>query len=140
MRHALMYAGGFERNFRKLTPTSTSFEGSDGQSHEYPAWPAGVDGLRVYFMEKAGKKFCAVRIADAESDVPLENEMVLVPGQHFGFATRLSGEPTVFDDDSSALKLLEDAIKKNASASTELFKIRARLKSKAAAAERPASG
>jgi hypothetical protein len=123
-----MYIGGFERNFPKLAAGASSFEGSDGQSHEYPAWPRAVDGLRVYFMEKAGKKFCAVRIADGQSDVILENEMVLVPGQHYGFNTRLSGEPTIFDDDLTALQLLEDATKKNRGVSDELLKMRARLK------------
>jgi hypothetical protein len=27
MRHALMYVGGFERNFPTLTPATTAFEG-----------------------------------------------------------------------------------------------------------------
>ena len=31
MRHAFRYAGGFEKNFPKLTSATTSFEGSDGQ-------------------------------------------------------------------------------------------------------------
>src|SRR5678815_3057522 len=47
MRHALMYVGGFERNFPKLTTSSTSFEGTDGQTHPYAPWPASADGLRV---------------------------------------------------------------------------------------------
>ena len=88
-----MYVGGFERNFRKLTTASTSFEGTDGQTHPYAPWPASADGLRVSYMEKHGKKFVAVRVADGTSDVVLKNEMVMVPGEHFGFGTRLSGEP-----------------------------------------------
>src|SRR4051812_7754198 len=123
-----MYIGGFERNFPKLVPGATTFEGSDGESHTYPAWPRVVDGLRVYFMEKHGKKFVAVRIADDKSDVILENEMVLIPGEHFGFSTRLSGEPTIFEDDVTALRLLEDATKKNVNVSEELLHIRTRLK------------
>src|SRR4051812_5950359 len=43
MRHALMYVGGFERNFQNLTPETNSFEGSDGKLHPYPAWPASAD-------------------------------------------------------------------------------------------------
>ena len=128
MQHALMYVGGFERNRRNLTPASTSFEGSDGQSHDYPAWPDHTDGIRVSFMEKAGKKFVAVRVADDTSDVVLPNELVLVPGEHFGFNTRLSGTPAVVEDNHSILKLLEDIIKKNHDTSDELLQIRSRFK------------
>ena len=131
MHHALMYVGGFERNRRSLTPASTTFEGSDGQSHTYPAWPDGTDGIRVSFMEKAGKKFVAVRIADGTSDVVLPNELVLVPGEHFGFNTRLSGTPAAVDDNHAIMKLLEDAIKKNHETSDELLMIRTRFKAAA---------
>ena len=126
-----MYVGGFERNRRNLTPASTSFEGSDGQSHDYPAWPDNTDGIRVSFMEKAGKKFVAVRVADATSDVVIPNELVLVPGEHFGFNTRLSGTPSVVEDNHAILKLLEDIVKKNHDTSEELLQIRARFKAAA---------
>lgn len=131
MRHALMYVGGFERNFPKLSTSSTSFEGSDGQSHAYAPWPSSADGLRVSYMEKSGKKFVAVRVADGTSDVVLPNEMVMVPGEHFGFGTRLSGEPTLVEDNIAMLKMLEDIIKKNVNASDELLQIRARFKASA---------
>ena len=91
-----------------------------------------MDGIRVSYMEKAGKKFCAVRVADGQSDVVLANEMVLVPGEHFGFGTRLSGEPSVVSDNSTIMKLLEDVIKKNHDTSDELMLIRTRLKAAAA--------
>lgn len=123
-----MYVGGFERNRRTLTPSSSTFEGSDGQSHPYPAWPDGTDGLRISFMEKAGKKFVAVRIADAMSDVVLANELVLVPGEHFGFNTRLSGTPAAVEDNHAIMKLLEDSIKKNHETSQDLLAIRNRFK------------
>ena len=131
-----MYVGGFERNFSKLTPSSTSFEGTDGQSHPYQAWPSSADGLRVSYMEKHGKKFVAVRVADAMSDVVLQNEMVMVPGEHFGFGARLSGEPTLVEDDTAIMRMLEDILKKNAenkTVSAELLKIRERLKANVAA-------
>ncbi len=128
MRHALMYVGGFERNFRNLTTATTTFEGTDGQSHPYTAWPSSADGLRVCYMEKAGKKFVAVRVADGTSDVVLVNEMVMVPGEHFGFSVRLSGEPTLVEDNIAILKMLEDIIKKNVEVSEELLQIRARFK------------
>jgi hypothetical protein len=123
-----MYVGGFERNFKNLTPASTTFEGTDGQVHPYPAWPSSVDGLRISYMEKHGKKFCAVRVADGVADVVLKNEMVMVPGEHFGFGTHLSGEPTPIDDSVAIMKMLEDIIKKNVDSSEELLLIRARLK------------
>jgi hypothetical protein len=132
-----MYVGGFERNFPKLTTSTTSFEGTDGQAHDYQPWPASVDGLRVSYMEKHGKKFVAVRVADDKSDVVLKNEMVMVPGEHFGFGTKLSGEPTLVQDDTAMLKMLEDIIKKNIDVSAELLNIRARFKEKAAAAAKP---
>jgi hypothetical protein len=130
-----MYVGGFERNFPKLTTSSTSFDGTDGQPHQYQPWPSSADGLRVSYMEKHGKKFVAVRVADGQGDVVLQNEMVMVPGEHFGFGTRLSGEPTLVDDDIAMLKMLEDIIKKNAenkAVSGELLNIRARFKAKVA--------
>jgi hypothetical protein len=121
-----MYVGGYERNFPKLSNSANTFDGTDGLSHPYP--DAKVDGLKLYFMEKAGKKFVVVRVADSKSDVVLENDLVLVPGQHFGFGVRLSGEPTLLDNDELTLRLLEDIIKKNINVSEPLLAMRARLK------------
>lgn len=132
MRHALMYVGGFERNFPALSTSTTSFQGSDGQSHQYAPWPKSADGLRISYMEKSGKKFVAVRVADGESDVVLKNELVMVPGEHFGFGTRLSAEPTLVEDNIAIMKLLEDIIKKNMSEGAELMAIRTRFKAAAA--------
>lgn len=131
MRHALMYIGGFERNFPNLTSSTNSFVGSDGQEYQYAPWPASADGLRIGYMEKSGKKFVAVRVADDKADVVLENEMVMVPGEHFGFGTRLSGEPTLVEDNIAMLKMLEDIIKKNRNVSGPLLEIRARFKAAA---------
>ena len=128
MRHALMYVGGFEKNFPTLSPSTDAFEGSDGRTHPYTAWPSSANGLRVHYMEKTGKKFVVVRVADDASDVVLQNEMVMVPGEHFGFGVRLSGEPTLVEDDRAILKLLEDVIKKNADVSDQLLPMRTRLK------------
>ena len=68
------------------------------------------------------------RGTDGTNDVVLKNELVLVPGQHFGFGTRLSAEPTLVTDDAAMLKLLEDITKKNVTTSEELLLMRARLK------------
>jgi hypothetical protein len=135
MRHALMYIGGFERNFPNLTSSTASFTGTDGKDHQYGAWPSSADGVRIGYMEKHGKKFVAVRVADDTSDVIVKNEMVMVPGEHFGFGTRLSGEPTLVEDDNAILKLVEDIAKKNADhkdVSDQLLNIRARFKAKLA--------
>lgn len=133
MRHALMYVGAFERNFPNLTTASSSFQGSDGAMHAYPAWPSSANGLLISYMEKSGKKFVAVRVADGISDVVLRNEMVMVPGEHFSFGTKLSGEPTNVEDNIAMMKMLEDIIKKNIDDSTELLEIRARFKAAASA-------
>jgi hypothetical protein len=123
-----MYAGGFERNFPNLTNASTSFEGTDGKAHDYPVWPASANGLRINYMEKHGKKFVAVRVADGINDVVLKNEMVMVPGEHYGFGVHLSGEPTLVEDSTAIMKMLEDILKKNVENSEELLLIRTRLK------------
>ncbi len=128
-----MYVGAFERNFPNLTTASSSFQGSDGAMHAYPAWPSSANGLRISYMEKSGKKFVAVRVADGISDVVLRNEMVMVPGEHFSFGTKLSGEPTNVEDNIAMMKMLEDIIKKNIDDSTELLEIRARFKAAASA-------
>jgi len=130
-----MYVGGFERNFPNLTPSTTSFTGTDGKDHPYQSWPKSADGLRFSYMERHGKKFVVVRVADDASDVVLKNELVMVPGEHFGFGTRLSAEPTLVEDDGTVMKLLEDATKRNADhkdVSGELLKIRERFKFKLA--------
>ncbi len=126
-----MYVGAFERNFKNLTTASTSFVGSDGHAHAYPAWPSTANGLHISYMEKTGKKFVAVRVADGTSDVVLGNELVMVPGEHFGFGTHLSGEPTSVEDDIAMLKMLEDIIKKNIDHSAALLEIRSRFKAAA---------
>ena len=47
MRHALMYVGGFERNFPNLSKSSSSFTGTDGKEHAYQPWPSSADGPRT---------------------------------------------------------------------------------------------
>ena len=131
MRHALMYHGGFERNFGRLSPGSSTFEGTDGKVHNLPKWPSSADGLRFGYMEKAGKKFCVVRVLYGADDIVLKNEMVIDPGRHTGFGHRLGPEPTLVEDDTVALVLLEDVIKKNADAANTLLNLRARFKAAA---------
>jgi hypothetical protein len=123
MRHCLMYQGGFERNFAKLKPGATTFEGTDGTQHPVPAAPPDVDGVCVGYMEKAGKKFAAVRVQRGKDDVILKNELRLDPGRHMGFGKRFSPEPTAVDDEMMAT-LLADIMEKNPEQRNELSKIR----------------
>ena len=122
-----MYHGGLERNHPSLKPGATNFTGTDGYVHELPAWPESAY-LRFGYKEKAGKKFCVVRVADGESDVVLDTEQVIEPGRHMGFGVHLSPEPTLVEDDGTIMVLLEDIIKKNERVAPELLKIRDRFK------------
>src|SRR3712207_2587702 len=88
MRHALRYHGAFERNFEGLRPGARTFQGTDGADHELPDWPRQADGLRVSYMEKAGKRFAAVRVEYGAHDVVLQNEVLIEPGRHMGFGQR----------------------------------------------------
>jgi hypothetical protein len=127
MRHAFMYHGGLERNLPLLVKGATTFEGTDGKVHDLPPWPESAY-LRFGYMEKHGKKFCVVRVMDAESDVVLTNEVVLEPGRHMGYGVRLGPEPTMIEDDGVVMALLEDIIKKNADKAPALLTVRDRFK------------
>jgi hypothetical protein len=124
MRHCLLYAGGFERNFPKLQSGATSFEGTDGQSHTLPDVPADVDGVRVSYMEKPGKKFCAVRVQSGKNDIVLKHEVLLDPPTHMGYGKRFGPEPTVVDDEAMAA-LLTDIMAKNPDQKMQLANARA---------------
>ena len=123
MRHCLIYHGGFERNFPKLTPGATTFQGTDGAEHPIPAKPAEVDGVCVGYMEKAGKKFAAVRVQQDKNDVVLGNELLIDPATHMGYGKRFSPEPTIIDDELMGA-LLGDIMAKNPEQRNELAKIR----------------
>jgi hypothetical protein len=123
MRHCLMYHGGFERNFPKLTAGATSFDGTDGSAHPLPAIPAEVDGICVWYMEKAGKKFAAVRVQQGKQDVVLKHELLLDPSRHMGYGKRFSSEPTIVDDEIMGT-LMGDIMASNTEQKNELTKIR----------------
>ena len=126
MRHGLRYHGGFERNYATLQPGAQSFLGSDGAEHTLPEWPVEVDGLRVGYMEKPGKRFVAVRVQDDEADVVLRHEVLLDPSSHLGYGKRFSAEPTVIADEVARL-LLDDIIAKNPEQRDQLVAMRARM-------------
>jgi hypothetical protein len=123
-----MYHGGFERNFPNLKPGASSFDGTDGASHPIPAWPAGADGVCVGYMEKAGKKFMAVRIVHGSVDIILPDALVLDGARHMGHGKRFGAAPTLVDDDGIMVTLLEDVMKKNPGTANALMPIREKLK------------
>lgn len=128
MNHCFMYHGGYERNFAKLKPGATTFEGTDGASHPIPPWPNGADGVCIGYMEKAGKKFMAVRVAHGGTDVILADGLALDPGRHMGHGKRFGAAPTLVDDDGIMITLLEDIMKKNPGTANQLLPIRQKLK------------
>ena len=126
MPHALMYHGSFESNFSRMKPGATSFLGSDSSERVIPDWPDEADGLRIGYMEKAGKRFVAVRVMDDQGDVILGNELLIDPPSHMGYGKRFSPEPTIIDDDA-AKQLLNDIMEKNPDQRAELKAIRDRM-------------
>lgn len=111
MRHGYMYNGGFELNFKGLTPKTTTYTSTEGDVLPLPAWPATVDGVRVGYMEKAGKKFYAVRVQYDSYDIVLENPVAIDPLRHMN-NQRFSPEPTLVGDDEASA-LLDDIIRDN---------------------------
>jgi hypothetical protein len=126
MSHALMYHGGFEANASRMKPGATSFLGSDGTERVIPDWPDEADGLRIGYMEKAGKRFVAVRVMDDTDDIILENELLIDPPSHMGYGKRFSPEPTVIEDDAAKM-LLHDIIEKNPGQKAQLTAMRDRM-------------
>ena len=118
----MTYHGG-ERNFPALKVGASTFEGTDGTAHDRPATPDDVDGVRVDYMEKAGKKFAAVRVQRGADDVVLEHEVLIDPPTHMGYGKRFGHEPTLVDDEAMAT-LLADIIAKNPGQRNELSRVR----------------
>ena len=111
MQHGYMYSGAYELNYPNLRPGATTYTTTEGETRSLPDWPADIDGVRVSYMEKAGKKFFAVRLQHEDHDVVLENPVVIDPLRHMG-NRRFAAEPvTVSDDEASAL--LDDIIREN---------------------------
>ena len=124
MRHCLLYAGGFEKNFPNLKPGATTFEGTDGQQHPLPSAPPDFDGVRVSYMEKPGKKFCAVRVQSGKNDIVLKHEVLLDPPTHMGHGKRFGHEPTVVESEVMAV-LLADIMEKNPEQKMQIANARA---------------
>lgn len=124
MHHCLIYHGAFERNFPNLKVGATTFIGTDGNEHALPALPPELDGIRVWYMEKIGKKFVAVRVQQGDDDVVLKNEVLLDPARHMGYGNRFSPEPTIVVNELMAT-LMADIMAKNPDQRDALARIRA---------------
>ena len=72
-------------------------------------------------MEKAGKKFFAVRVQYESYDIVLENPVSLEPLRHMN-NRRFSAEPTVVGD-QEAEALLDDVLRDNPDKQSELAKM-----------------
>ncbi len=129
MSHAFMYHGAFEVNFPLLKPGAKTFKGTDGSDHDLPSWPAEATGVRVGYMEKAGKRFAGVRVLDDKADVVLKNEVLLDTQVHLGRGKRFAAEPVVVTDEPMLL-FLSDAIRKNPDQARTLEDIRTRMRVK----------
>jgi len=118
MQHGLMYQGSFENNQSGLQPGTSAFRGTDGTEHRIPEWPKDVDGVKVGYMEKSGKKFYAVRVQFEKYDIVLQNPVLLDQMRHLG-NKRFAPEPTVVND-TIAEALLDDMIERNPEQKDEL--------------------
>ena len=118
MRHALVYHGSHELNYERLAPGSATYTATDGAERKLARVPATIDGLVVGYMERAGKKFSAVRLQFEDRDIILRNPVVLDPMRHMG-NRRFSPRPVEIQDDVASV-LLDDIIAQNPSQQTEL--------------------
>jgi hypothetical protein len=118
MHHAYMYNGAFEKNYSTLKPGAVSYVGTDGDTRPLPPWPDAIDGMRIGYMEKNGKKFFAVRLQYRDIDIVLENPLALDPLVHMG-NRRFSSDPTLVGDEEAS-QLLDDVIRENPDRQPEL--------------------
>jgi hypothetical protein len=118
MQHGLMYQGSYEKNYSVLQPGVSAFRGTDDTEHQIPEWPADVNGVKIGYMEKSGKKFYAVRVQFEGHDIILKNPVVLDPMRHLG-NKRFAPEPTTITD-PMAETLLDDMIARNPEQQEEL--------------------
>lgn len=117
MRHALLYNGAYESNFQDLAPGTTTYKSTDGTEHPL-VWPDEIDGVRVGYMERTGKKFYAVRVQYGDHDIVLENPVHIDPERHLN-ARRFSANPMRMTDDEAS-QLLDDVIRDNPDKQPEL--------------------
>ena len=128
MLHALRVEGGYERNFSKLQPNASEYEGEDGQMAQMAPFPGSVTGLRFGFMEQPGKRFVVVRVHYGDEEVVLHHPVRIDPSRHLG-GKRFA--PTAIPiDDTSAGALLGDIIDANRDQDAELKTMREHVRAK----------
>lgn len=118
MRHGYMYNGAFELNFDDLRPGTTTYKSTDGQERPLPPWPDSVDGIRIGYLEKVGKKFFAVRVQHDSQDIVLEHPVYIDPMRHMN-NRRFTAQPTLVSDDEAST-LLDDILRANPDKQAEL--------------------
>jgi hypothetical protein len=111
MRHAYLYAGAYELNYSDLRPGTSTYRTTDGEPRPLPAWPDDIDGVRLSYMERSGKKFFVVRVQYADDDIVLETPVHVERMRHLG-NKRLSADATVVTD-ALASAMLDDIIASN---------------------------
>jgi hypothetical protein len=121
MRHAYMYNGAYELNYTGLTANTSTYKSTEGDVRPLPEWPDKIDGVRVGYMEKNGKKFYAVRIQYGDHDIVLENPVYIDPMRHMN-NRRFTAEPMVVTDDEASA-LLDDVIRDNPEKQGELAEL-----------------
>lgn len=118
MHHGYMYGGSFELNYDGLDSGSSTYRTTTGEAQPLPTWPDSVDGVRVWYMEKAGKKFYAVRLQFEAHDLVLAHPVAIDPLRHMN-NRRFSAQPTLVKD-GEVSALLDDVIRENPERQPEL--------------------
>ncbi|HEY3595735.1 MAG TPA: hypothetical protein VGL13_17735, partial [Polyangiaceae bacterium] len=90
---------------------TTTYKTTEGEDRPLPPWPGNIDGIRVGFMEKSGKKFYAVRVQYDSHDIVLENPVSIDPMRHTN-NRRLTADPLSITDDEAS-QILDDVIRDN---------------------------
>ena len=121
MRHGYMYNGAYELNYTALTPNKSTYKTTEGDERPIPEWPDKIDGVRIGYMEKSGKKFFAVRIQYGTHDIVLENPVYVDPMRHMN-NRRFSADPSVIADDEASA-MLDDMIRDNPEKQPELAEL-----------------
>src|SRR5947208_13267930 len=103
-----MYTCGFEGTYPSLMPGTHTFRTGTGAEMQIPPWPDEANGIHVSYMERQGKKFCAVRLQFEDHDLVLQNPVILDRTRHLG-NRRFSPKPTVVPDELASA-LLDDVI------------------------------
>jgi hypothetical protein len=118
MLHCLIYQGALEMNFVRLGDRSSTYIATDGLPRLVAPRPPTVDGLVIGYMERAGKKFSAVRLQFEDFDIALRTPVPLDRMRHMG-NRRFSPQPVALSDDLVSV-LLDDILAQNAIQQVEL--------------------